>query len=187
MKSSIKIKTLSRMACYLVVLFSFSAGVSAQMSTFNDGPVIKGFGKTAPVLTHTVAENDAFKIAFDVASAGNAGEINRKFDSLARFINMHVAAYVKKENIQLALVVHGKATFDLLNNVAYQNKYETTNANAPLLSALLQNNVRVILCGQSAAAHAINTSELVDGVEVQLSAMTAHALLQQNGYTVNPF
>lgn len=187
MRSVLKTQKLNRVVCYLIAIFGFHSGAYAQMSAFNDGPVIKGFGKTAPVPSHTVSENDVFKVAFDVASAANTGEVNRKFDSLARFINMHVAAGVKKENLQLALVVHGKAPFDLLNNTAYQKKFETTNANVPLLNALLQNNVRVILCGQSAAAHEIDSSELVEGVEVQLSAMTAHALLQQDGYTVNPF
>ena len=51
----------------------------------------------------------------------------------------------------------------------------------------MANNVRVILCGQSAVAYNVEASQVVAGVEVELSAMTAHALLQQNGYTVNPF
>ena len=51
----------------------------------------------------------------------------------------------------------------------------------------MSNNVRVILCGQSAAAYDVKNDELVNGVEVELSAMTAHALLQQKGYTMNPF
>ena len=157
------------------------------MSSFQEGSVIIGFGKSAAVSTHTVPKDAKFTIAFDVASSSDNGELNRKFDSLARFINMHVAAGVKKENIQLALVVHGKATFDLLDNAGYQKKHSLDNPNKPLLNALMENNVRVILCGQSAAAHAIDTSQLIKGVEVELSAMTAHALLQQSGYTVNPF
>jgi intracellular sulfur oxidation DsrE/DsrF family protein len=183
----LKIKNLRLMACCLITLFGFHTAVNAQLSTFKDGPAITGFGKTAPVPSHTLPENSEFNIAFDVASTGGEGVVNRKFDSLARFINMHVAAGVKKENIHLALVVHGKAVFDLLNNASYQQKYDTTNPNEPLLKALLENNVRVILCGQSAAAHALKSGQLVEGVDIQLSAMTAHALLQQEGYTVNPF
>ena len=71
--------------------------------------------------------------------------------------------------------------------MSYQEKYDTPNPNKPLLKALLENNVRVILCGQSAASKAVESGHLVEGVEIQLSAMTAHALLQQEGYTVNPF
>ena len=61
------------------------------------------------------------------------------------------------------------------------------NANAAIVAALLDNGVRVILCGQSAAAMGIAKSDLLPGVEMALSAMTAHALLQQQGYALNPF
>lgn len=183
----LKIKNVNLIACCLVALFSFHSAVNAQMSTFKEGTAISGFGKSAPVPSHSLPENSRFTVAFDVASTGGEGVVNRKFDSLARFINMHVAAGVKKENIHLALVVHGNAVFDLLNDVSYQEKYDTPNPNKPLLKALLENNVRVILCGQSAASKAVESGHLVEGVEIQLSAMTAHALLQQEGYTVNPF
>lgn len=159
---------------------------SAQVSSFSDGPVIKGFGENAPVPTHTVPEDAQFNIAFDVTNGAELGKVNRKFNSLARFINMHVAAGVKKENINLALIVHGTAIFDLFNNESYQQKYSVDNPNEALLQALMENNVRVILCGQSAAARGADISQLVKGTEIELSAMTAHALLQQNGYTVNP-
>ena len=33
----------------------------------------------------------------------------------------------------------------------------------------------------------VAAEDLPDGVELMLSAMTAHALLQQDGYTLNPF
>ena len=46
--------------------------------------------------------------------------------------------------------------------------------------------MRIIICGQSAAAYGVKKSDFHTGVELALSAMTAHALLQQDGYTV-PF
>jgi intracellular sulfur oxidation DsrE/DsrF family protein len=164
----------------------FATASNAQTSSFKDGPLIIGFGKHAAVATDTVIKNTKFKVVFDVAS-GERGELNRKFDSLARFINMHAAAGVSKENIELALVVHGKASLDLLDNLNYEKKYSLDNPNTSLLNALMEHNVRVILCGQSAAAHQIDASQLIKGVEVELSAMTAHALLQQAGYSVNLF
>jgi intracellular sulfur oxidation DsrE/DsrF family protein len=169
----------------MIIALLFTASSGAQVSSFKDGPVIKGFGETAPVPTHTVSEDAKFNIAFDVTDGAEVGTVSRKFNSLARFINMHVAAGVKKENINLALIVHGGAIFDLLNNESYQEKYSVDNANAALLEALMENNVRVILCGQSAAARAVEISDLVKGIEIELSAMTAHAVLQQNGYTLN--
>ncbi|MDT0583451.1 MULTISPECIES: DsrE family protein [Alteromonadaceae] len=168
-------------------LLLVSTNTLAKLDDFKDGTVIKGFGKYAPVATATVDKKTKMKVAFDVAAQADAGKVNRKFDSLARFINMQVAAGVPKENIQLALVVHGKASFDLLNNPSYQKLHEQDNPNKPLLQALMENGVRVILCGQTGVAYDIELSQLVKGSEVELSAMTAHALLQQDGYTVNPF
>ena len=56
-----------------------------------------------------------------------------------------------------------------------------------MVEQLLDYGVRFIVCGQSAAAQGIAQDDMIPGVEMALSAMTAHALLQQRGYTVNPF
>lgn len=182
---------LSNLKSYLALslcMFTFCIPVAyADMSDFADGPLIKGFGKHAPVKTATVPSDTIMKVAFDVAAPAKKGEINRRFDSLARFLNMHVAAGLKVENIQLALVVHGKASMDLLDDKAYQKAHQTDNPNKALLQVLMQHNVQVILCGQSGAAYDIAHDQLVEGVKTELSAMTAHALLQQQGYSVNPF
>ena len=183
MQKFIRLKT-TLLALFILMV---SATASAQLSSFKEGPVITDFGKSATVSTHTVSKSAKFMIAFDVGSPADAGEVNRKFDSLARFINMHVGAGVDKKNIQLALVVHGKASFDLLDHTTYQKQHKLDNPNKALLQALMNNNVRVILCGQTAAAYEIDIKQLVEGVEIELSAMTAHALLQQDGYTINPF
>lgn len=182
-----KISKLLAPTALLLAVFAVTPA-HAQSLAFEDGPVITGFGKHAPVSTQTVSENDEFKLVFDASSAAKPSEVNRKFDSLARFINMHVAAGVKKENIKLALVVHGKAMFDLLKHEGYQQKHDVDveNANVALLKALMENDVRVIACGQSAAALGIDSSQFVQGIEVELSAMTALARLQQQGYALNP-
>jgi intracellular sulfur oxidation DsrE/DsrF family protein len=106
---------------------------------------------------------------------------------------MHVTHGIQAKNIQLALVVHGKAGFDLLKDKVYQ-KYQQAlavdvkgNPNTPLIDELIKNNVKIYLCGQSAAYVGIKNEDLHSGVKMSLSAMTAHALLQQEGYTLNPF
>ncbi|MEM7267022.1 MAG: hypothetical protein AAF370_13880, partial [Pseudomonadota bacterium] len=82
------------------------AGQASAKSDFDYGPVFNTFGKHAHVEGVSFPENQTFKVAFDVAKAASPGEVNRKFESLARFINMHVANGVKQENLSLALVVH---------------------------------------------------------------------------------
>lgn len=173
-------------AMICIGLLLSAANVAAE--TFNKGPVIEGFGPHAAVpVTSKFDADTRFDVAFDVADQGNIGAVNRKFESLARFLNMQVANGAQPDNIRLALVVHGKAGFDLLSDSEYEDKYGLKNANKALLQALMSNQVRVIICGQSAAFLGIDHASLLPGVEVALSAMTAHARLQQAGYTLNPF
>ncbi|WP_325065350.1 DsrE family protein [Parerythrobacter jejuensis] len=174
----------------LLACLALAAPAAAQnLSSFKTGPVFAEFGPHAPVDgVEAVPAETEFAIAFDVAKPAEDGARNRGFESAARFINMHVAAGVPEENIRIAVVVHGKAAMDLMTNDAWAAKgREGTNPSAAMIRAMLDQGVRFILCGQSGAAWGLKADELIPGVETALSAMTAHALLQQNGYTVNPF
>lgn len=161
----------------------------ADDTAFHAGSVITEFGKIATIDSDMLLPKRVkLKVSFDAASAAKPGEVNRKLDSLARFINMHVEAGVPLKNIDVALVVHGGASKDLARNAYYGAQYDgATNANAPLIKALVENGVEIYLCGQSAVYHDIQKSDLLPGVDMALSAMTAHALLQQDDYTLNPF
>ncbi len=178
-------------ACLLMLLplLALAQPASAQMENFKAGPVFEDFGPTAPVeQSEPVPSDSQFHIAFDVATAAEPDKINRTIESAARFINMHVAAGVPEENIHLAIVVHGGAAFDLTNQEFFAaHKDGRTNASAAAIAQLQDHGVQFYLCGQSAAAHGIGNTDLLPGVKMSLSAMTAHALLQQQGYTINPF
>ena len=172
----------------LSLLISLSFLQVSYGSEFTPGPAIKNFGENAVVNADSqLPKNQKFKIAFDIGKQGDADKPNRSINSLARFINMHIRAGVKPKNITLALVVHGKAANDLLSNEAYQEKFLSDNPNHNLIKELLNNRTEIFLCGQTAAYYEIKNSDLQDGVQMSLSAMTAHALLQQQGYTLNPF
>ncbi|MGJ8535645.1 MAG: DsrE family protein [Parasphingopyxis sp.] len=166
-----------------------AAPLAAQSDAFHPGPVFPGFGNVASVETTTAIPVDAhFAIAFDTSTAADPGEINRTLDSAARFINMHVEAGVPLENIRIAVVVHGQAAFDMTNAERYGAQYDgAENVNVTAVEALTANNVRIIVCGQTAAYYEIDIEDLLPGVDMALSAMTAHALLQQDGFTLNPF
>lgn len=162
---------------------------SAQLEGFETGPVFEDFGPTAEVQTDAPLPADSsFKIAFDVAKKAEPGKLNRTIESAARFINMHVKAGVPVENIRLAIVVHGGAAGDLLSQTAYGARNEgASNSSAAAIAALQEKGVTFHLCGQSAAAYKIGNADLLPGVRMDLSAMTAHAKLQQQGFTLNPF
>jgi intracellular sulfur oxidation DsrE/DsrF family protein len=174
---------------FIVVLaYTTSYITMAAADSFSAGPVIKNYGKHANVQQDLVLDKNAsFKVAFDISEQSKVGEVNRKIETLARFINMHVANGIAVENLHLALVVHGKAGFDLMKTELYQAKYQQTNANTKLLQELMKNNVEIFLCGQSAAYYDIANDMLQPGIKMALSAMTAHAALHNKGYHLNPF
>ncbi len=171
------------------MLVAATPAAGQDMSKFEKGPVFTEYGPHAAVESDMpIPQGSFFKVAFDASDAADHGKINRKFESLARFINMHVANGVPEKNIHLAIVLHGGAVQDVLSEEAYGKRHDgAANANADLVRQLLAHNVRFIVCGQSATASGIDKAELMEGVEMALSAMTAHALLQHEGFTTNPF
>jgi len=85
-------------------------------------------------------------------------------------------------------VVHGSAVYDVLTDEARAARdFGEVNPSGDMVRAMLDEGVRFIVCGQSAAGQGVSQADLMEGTEMALSAMTAHALLQQRGYTVNPF
>ncbi len=170
---------------FLVATFLavFCSGVSANDADFSTGPIVKEFGWTARVADPAVTSQSHFRVAFDIADEAKSGTHNRSMESAARFLNMHAAAGVPPESLQVALVVHGAAAMDLVTD---KRKGEP-NPSAKLIAALIQAGVSIELCGQTAAFRNIQSDDLLPGVKLALSAMTAHARLQQQGYTVNPF
>ena len=154
--------------------------LAAQEPEVRYGPIFEEFGPHYPVEgIETVPQDAEFAVAFDVVRPADDDTRNRGFESAARFINMHASLGVDPENIRIAVVVHGGAVKDLLASA--------DNPSREMVQHLLDHGVRFIVCGQSAAGQGIAQEDLIPGVEMALSAMTAHALLQQRGYTVNPF
>lgn len=168
-----------RLFLSLPVLAILPCVAQADFSSFTPGPVIENYGPVADAeITLPVPTDTAFRHTFDVAEPAEDGELNRTLVSAARFINMHARAGIDTTRIEVAVVVHGKAIYDVSGEAP---------ANAPLVAALIEHGVQIIVCGQTAAYYDVTTDKLLPGVQMALSAMTAHALLQQQGYTLNPF
>ena len=163
----------------LLILAACATTALADEVAFTKGPVFTDYGPVADIdVTMPIAPDTTFKHSFDLSSPATAGDPNRTLVSAARLINMHARAGVPKDNTRIAIVVHGKAVKEMADELS---------ANAGLIAALTDQGVRIIVCGQSAAYYDVATDDLLPGVEMALSAMTAHAVLQQQGYTLNPF
>lgn len=167
-----------------MTLFIALPFAAAGPERFHAGKRVPNFGKVATVAEATpLPDGIEFKVAFDVGEAATDGGINRHMDSAARLLNMHHAVGVAPARSHAAIVVHGAAAMDLVN----AERYGGDNPSAALVAALIKADVKIILCGQTAAYRDIDADDLLEGVSLSLSAMTAHARLQQQGYTLNPF
>lgn len=163
----------------LPIAVVFCCHAHADMSSFRTGPVFEDYGPVADVdVSIPVADDAVFRHSFDVGTRAEEGQPNSTLVSAARFINMHARAGVDTDRIEVAVVVHGKAIDDVSG---------AAPGSAELVAALIDQGVKIYVCGQTAAYYGVAKKDLLPGVELALSAMTMHALLQQEGFTLNPF
>lgn len=169
------------------VLSIWSASLFAAEPSF--GPAIKHYGPTYPIADRDVPLEEGFvyRAVFDVASySEDVKAMNTRLVSVARFLNMHARNSVPVANMDLAVVVHGAAVKNLLNNEAYRARYKVDNPNLELVMNLHEAGVRFFVCGQSLAFGGVDRDELASPVKVALSAMTMLTVLQSEGYALLP-
>jgi len=154
------------------------------------GPAIQNFGAVyaVPGNALNLEPDRLYKVSMDVsASEDFSDDRNRRIESAARFLNIHAQNGIEPGNIQLAIVVHGDASRDLLTDEAYAARYNEPNPNTAMLAELRAAGVRIYLCGQTAMHRGIGVGDLNPAVSLALSAMTAHVRLQSEGFTLIPF
>ncbi len=162
-------------------------GLAARMLSLGAhlGPVIESSGPVFAVPDPDLAipEGHVFKAVFEITDRqGESETLNQSIDSAARFLNMHVEAGVPLENVQVAVVIHGASTTDVLNNAAYRERFGVDNPNLPLFDALKQAGARLYVCAQAANVFQVPRDQIAESVDVALSAMTAMVMLQAEGY-----
>jgi intracellular sulfur oxidation DsrE/DsrF family protein len=132
--------------------------------------------------------NQEFKVDFDVASiSASKTEANRKFVTVARYLQLHRAPDLENNHVKAVLVVHGSAIFDLFIHkeyATYHNEQGLKNPNYDLISVLDKEGVDVVLCGQSAKSRGITRRMLHPKVKLALSAMSVHLHLNKKDYTL---
>lgn len=153
-----------------------------------DGPVFRGFG------TYTATDHDVvipkgmvLRHVYDVTAA-TPGKRNPGFETAARFINSHVGNGMAERDVAVAVVVHGPAIAELTRADVYAGRSNgAANASEAMVREMLAKGVRFIVCGQAANMMGVKKADLLPGVELAISASSAHAILQAQGYTLNPF
>lgn len=172
----------------IILLFLVSTPLLAQNK--EAGPVIENYGKVWKVENpdFTTDTTKKFKVVFDIMNSPDShSEINKSIETAARFLNMHAQSGITADSLKVVLVVHNKASKDIITNAAYQDRYGLSNPNAGMVQELLDAGVDIIFCGQSSLSRDIPISDTIKGVELALSAMTALIQLQDDGYQLIKF
>jgi intracellular sulfur oxidation DsrE/DsrF family protein len=170
----------------LSVLFVCAPLFAAEATT---GPIIEDYGAAFPVEDRDVplVDGHVYRVVFEITEYnGSPDALNRELDTVARFLNMHGKNGVPVERLQLAVVIHGAALVNVLNDASYQDRFQLDNPNLDLVRQLQGAGVQFFACGQSMAGRNFAKAELASGVKLALSAMTMVHQLQADGYTLQP-
>lgn len=172
---------------FLIALI-FQSTLLAQ--TKQTGPLVKNYGKVWAIENPDFKVNPGkeYKAVFDIMNSPESHQsVNASIETAARFLNMHAQSGVPAKNLKIALVVHNKASKDVIDNAAYQKKYGTNNPNRELIKALIDAGGQIIFCGQSSVSRDFPREDLIEGVQLSLSAMTALIQLQDENYRLIKF
>ena len=180
--------SIARKIGFLCLFIIYLPHVHAQIK--ESGPIIENYGKVFKVENpdYKVDTKKTFKAVFDImTSPEDLNQVNPSIETAARFLNMHAQNGVPLEQLKVALVIHNQASKDVISSAAYKTKYGTNNPNEELLKALMAAKADIIFCGQSSASRGFPKEELLEGVQLSLSAMTALIQLQDDNYRLIKF
>lgn len=148
-------------------------------------PVIKNYGGIVAVpdaVERPDPEMD-YKIVVDLASGSNGpGEVNPSLVNIARMINLHAVGGVPADKIKVVVAVHNEATYTIMDNASYRERYKTDNPNLALYAELQLAGVEVFICGQSLAARNIDRNRMANDVSIATSMLTVLSTYQLKGY-----
>ena len=128
-----------------------------------------------------------YRVVFEVTVYLNEmTDLNLELETVARFMNMHGKHGIPLDDLDVAVVVHGKALLAVMNDETYEGMHGVKNPSLALIDELANSGVKFYACGQSLGFRGLNKSVLTDSVKVGLSAMTMLVTLQADGYTFLP-
>ncbi|PQB04068.1 DsrE family protein [Aureitalea marina] len=169
-------------------LFLMITAVITAQKTKKPGPVIMSYGPTSAVEDPDFVMDKAaeYKVLFDVTTSSESkpDQVNKGLETAARFLNMHVGAGKDPKTLNPVMIVHGGASYGLLRNEFYKEKYGVDNPNIGLIEELDRAGVEIYICGQTAAHRDIGEEKRLQEVKLALSAMTVLIELQQQGFAV---
>jgi len=167
---------------YCVILLS-SFAISAQEASIIIGKFGKVYNAEKP---ESSFENDKeYKIIFDVfTDRSNEGEVNPKLNSIIDYLDMSSQQGVSKENMKIAIIFHGTATKNVLNDKAYQRLFKIDNPNAEIIQKLKEADVELYVDRKSYFGNVYELEDKTLNIKMAYSALAALMRYQKDGYQI---
>ncbi|TXF90415.1 DsrE family protein [Neolewinella aurantiaca] len=153
-------------------------------------PVVPSFGGIYAIPEATVRPDSSieYKIVVDVKTGSEApDQYSAGLHNVARMLNLHEAGGGFNDQMTVVLAIHGGATYSVLSNDAYKEKFGVDNPNIDLIRELKVAGVQLTVCGQSLKGRKVDTQTVLPEVEIATSMLTTVATCQMKGFAVFQF
>lgn len=183
--------TIAALACALAAPLAAQTAPAPLPGGQATGPIIQSSGMSFKVddPTFPIPANHVFKAFFVVnAGGGDTLKVNEQVTTMARYFNLHARNGIAEDHVKAAAVFHGMGWPALLSDSAFATRFGgKTNPSRTLVEELIAHGATLVLCGQTAGNRGIHREELLPGVKVAISAMSATELLQSQGFNLIPW
>ena len=178
-------------ACALMATHVVHAQTTVLPGQQMSGPIIQSAGPsfTVDAPTFPIPSGHTFKALFIInAGGGDSVKVNELLTTMARYFNLHARNGIADDHVRGAAVFHGNGWPAILNDSSFVARFGGKgNPSKRLVEELVQHGATLILCGQTAGNRGIRREELLPGVKVAMSAMSAVEYLQSEGYRLIPW
>ncbi|MGI9474866.1 MAG: DsrE family protein, partial [Rubripirellula sp.] len=149
-------------------------------------PAIADYGSVVQLPSAVSQPRSGTQICVDVTSSGSPLELNPALERVARYLNIYRAAGAAPADVKMLVVLHGKATTNVLHDDAYAKKFPTadSNPNFDCLHQLHEAGVSIQVCGQSLASQNMSSDDVMLFTDVAVSALTAVVNAQSDGFAI---
>jgi intracellular sulfur oxidation DsrE/DsrF family protein len=172
-----------------IVLLTFASALSstlAQAETALLPPLIPGYGEVTPVANAGERPDPSldYKIVLNATKGGTDDTPVPFLDKAAKVANLLAQSGVPADHRHIVVIMQAAATSAVLNEAGLKARGKAKNPNSELISKLNAAGVSVRVCGQALAGARISRSEVLPGVQVDLSALSTVSTLQLKGYAL---
>lgn len=150
-------------------------------------PRIPGYGAAKPMPNAAVPfeKERTYKVLFSLSQASSGpGQPLPGLVRAARLLNLAALAEVPEEQMKVAVVLQGPATFAVLQDKYYRRRMDSANPNLDLLDKLKAAGVEIFVCGQALAHLKLDPEWVSTDVKVAVSALNVMVDYQMKGYAL---